>query len=137
MKFDFHYGTATSQFDNHVIVDAGDGRQFVDGHLRHGLPWHRGETVHEGNLVVSARPFRGEGTVGTSLVARDPDYGIVRYRYRWSVGARVLRRVTSAGLTDVLERGLAKPGETVRCAVTPSDGKATGRTVSAAARVPG
>jgi len=316
-EFDFHFGTATSQFDNHLIVDAGDGRQFVYGHLRHGLPWHRGQSVHEGeqigwtassgnsswphlhlteridfvprdpfagpcrpgpsdfaeqpqafrdapyvrNLVVSPKPFRGEAelpwdgavrtgtfvrgtrelyfrvelgeyrggtehvqlrrpdgsvalddpsaastadgvggppahdlhervrfdavgtwrlqyslggvlladaplrvvaqksqvrnrppnpvtaavtvstvaqcTVGTSLVARDPDYDIVRYRYRWSVGARVLREVTSAGLTDVLQHGLAKPGVTVRCTVTPSDGRASGRPVAASARVPG
>jgi hypothetical protein len=76
-------------------------------------------------------------TVGTSLVVRDPDYDIVRYRYRWSVGARVLRQVTSAGLTDVLQHGLAKPDETVRCTVTPSDGRASGRAVSASARMSG
>jgi hypothetical protein len=40
--------------------------------------------------------------VSTSLVTRDPDYDIVRYRYRWSMGGKVLRSVTSAALSDVL-----------------------------------
>jgi len=314
--YDFHYGSNTSPFDNHVIIDAPDGRFLVYGHLRHVLKWKRGQTVREGqqlglngssgnsswphlhltellgqsprdpfagpcrsgesdfttqpqpfrdapyvrNLVVSPKPFRGEaqlpwdkavrtgtflrgtrdvwfrvelgewsggaervqllrpdgsialddatpagvydgvgagyhgqaaydfhervrfdrlGTwrlrysldgalladapltvvatrqqvrnrepnavtvsltvpdvavcvVSTSLVTRDPDYDIVRYRYRWSTGGKVLRSVTSAGLSDVLARDLVRPG--VRCGVTPTDGRLAGPTAAASAQ---
>ena len=311
--FDFRFGPTVSTFDNHLIVQAPDGRFFVYGHLRHGLKWKRGQSVHAGpaarvggverqqlvaapplhrarrrraarsvrravprrgratsssqpqpfrdapyvrNLVVSPRPFKGQaqlpwddavrtgtfvrgtrdvwlrlelgeyaggaervqlvrpdgslavddatpaktadgigqghgqaafdvhervqfgvtGTwrlrylldgktladaplrvvaraaqvrnrppspvtvsmvvtsgiaqciVATSLVARDPDYDVVRYRYRWRVGSKVLRTVTSAALSDVLP--LPANG-TVRCEVTPSDGKLSAPTVSA------
>jgi Peptidase family M23 len=71
--------------------------------------------------------------VRASLVTEDPDYDIVRYRYRWRVGGRVVRRVTSAALSDVLRHRLAHRGQSVSCAVTPSDGKRAGPT--AAARV--
>jgi murein DD-endopeptidase MepM/ murein hydrolase activator NlpD len=64
--------------------------------------------------------------VATSLVNEDPDYDIVRYRYRWTAGGRVLRQVTSAALSDALAKGRARPGETVSCEVTPSDGRRAG-----------
>jgi Peptidase family M23 len=75
--------------------------------------------------------------VSTSLVTRDPDYDLVRYRYRWSAGGKVLRALTSAALSDVLVRDAAKPGQTLRCDVTPTDGKRPAKTASAAAQVPG
>jgi hypothetical protein len=75
--------------------------------------------------------------VQTSLVARDPDYDVVRYWYRWWSGTKLLRTVTSAGLTDVLVRDAARPGQAVRCEVTPSDGRLVGRTASAAGQLPG
>jgi hypothetical protein len=63
----------------------------------------------------------------------DPDYDIVRYRYRWTVGGRVLRQVTSAALSDALAKGRARPGETVSCEVTPSDGRRAGAAAFATA----
>jgi len=61
--------------------------------------------------------------VHTSLVTEDPDYVIMRYRYRWFVAGKRVRSITSAALSDVLRHRLAKRGQTVRCEVTPSDGK--------------
>ena len=75
--------------------------------------------------------------VSTSLVTRDPDYDLVRYRYRWSAGGKVLRTVTSAALSDVLVRGAAEPGQTLRCDVTPTDGKLSARTAFAKTQVSG
>jgi hypothetical protein len=75
-----------------------------------------------------------ECIVSTSLVAEDPDYDIVRYRYRWTVDGKLVRAVRSAALSDVLRRGLARPGRKVRCAVTPSDGRLSGPTAAATAR---
>ena len=53
-----------------------------------------------------------ECVVSTSLVAEDPDYDIVRYRYRWIVDGKLVRAVQSAALSDVLRKGLARPGKT-------------------------
>lgn len=292
--YDFRFGPTVSTFDNHLVVDAGDGRFFVYGHLRHGLRWKRGQVVHAGeqigwsassgnsawphlhlteisgaqphelfagqcntqggdafavdpgphdqpylrNLVVSAKPFTGHaqlpwdeatrtgtfvvgtrdvylrlelgaytggtpavqigpfadpspqlvpeehagyavdvhervrfdrpGTwplrvtlggavlVDTSLrvvatrkqahdrppsrvtvqvttsgglaqcavtspfAVRDPDFDVVRYEYRWTAGAKVLRDVTSAMLSDIVR--VPASGVRPRCLVTPSDG---------------
>ena len=74
-----------------------------------------------------------ECIVSTSLVAEDPDYDIVRYRYRWTVDGKLVRVVQSAALSDVLRRGLARRGN-VRCAVTPSDGRLSGPTATATPR---
>jgi len=71
--------------------------------------------------------------VRTSLVTEDPDYDIVSYRYRWTVGGRPVRSVTSAALSDVLRQGAAAAGKDVRCAVTPSDGRVFGQTASVTA----
>ena len=75
--------------------------------------------------------------VATSLVNEDPDYDIVRYRYRWSAGGRVLRQVTSAALSDAIRKGAARPGGTVTCEVTPSDGRLRGPKAVASAAVIG
>ena len=75
--------------------------------------------------------------VGTSLVNEDPDYDIVRYRYRWTAGGRVLRQVTSAALSDAMRKGAVRPGETVTCEVTPSDGRLRGPRAVASAVVTG
>jgi hypothetical protein len=69
--------------------------------------------------------------VSTSLVAEDPDFDLVRYRYRWSVDGKLVRAVQSAALSDVLRKGVAGPGKTVRCTVTPSDGRRSGPTAAA------
>jgi len=73
--------------------------------------------------------------VQTSLVTEDPDYQIMRYRYRWFIGKKRVRSVTSAGLSDVLPQGLARSGQTLTCRVTPSDGKLSGPTASTAVSV--
>lgn len=67
-------------------------------------------------------------TVAQNLVHEDPDYDIVRYRYVWRAGGRVVRAVTSAGLSDALARTVR--GD-VTCAVTPSDGRLTAPTATA------
>jgi peptidase M23-like protein len=64
--------------------------------------------------------------VRTSLVTQDPDYDIVRYRYRWTVGGKLVRAIQSAALSDVLRKGASKEGQQVRCTVTPSDGRRFG-----------
>ena len=77
-----------------------------------------------------------ECLVTTSLAGEDPDFEIVRYRYRWTVGGRLVRAVQSAALSDVLRKGAATAGHPVRCTVTPSDGRLSGpgASVSAVAR---
>jgi hypothetical protein len=75
-----------------------------------------------------------ECLVSTSLVAEDPDYDIIRYRYRWTVDGKLVRAVQSAALSDVLRRGVARPGRSVRCAVTPSDGRLSGMTAVVTSR---
>ena len=74
--------------------------------------------------------------VSTSLVAEDPDYEIVRYRYRWTSGGRLIRQLTSAALSDAIPNNAARPGEALRCEVTPSDGKLRAPTASVAATLP-
>jgi hypothetical protein len=71
--------------------------------------------------------------IRTSLVTEDPDYDIMRYRYRWTVGGRLVRTVTSAALSDVLRQGAAAAGNPVRCAVRPGDGKVFGPTATVTA----
>jgi hypothetical protein len=53
--------------------------------------------------------------IATSLVTEDPDFEIVRYRYTWRSGARLVRRVTSAALSDALRNNAARPEETLTC----------------------
>ncbi len=69
--------------------------------------------------------------VTTSLATEDPDYAIVAYRYRWTIDGDIVRTVRSAALSDVLRRGLARPGERIACSVTPTDGKLSARAASA------
>ena len=59
----------------------------------------------------------------TSVVTQDPDYDIVRYRYRWTIDGRTVRTVTSAALSDVLRRGLVAGADRVGCSVQVSDGR--------------
>ena len=79
--------------------------------------------------LVPAKPTARdvvECRVTTSLVTEDPDLDIVRYRYRWTVDGKLVRAVQSAALSDVLRKGRAGAGKTVRCVVTPSDGRLVG-----------
>jgi hypothetical protein len=74
-----------------------------------------------------------ECRVTTVLAGEDPDFDIIQYRYRWTVGGKLVRAVRSAALSDVLRKGVAVAGKPVRCSVTPSDGRLAGRTASAGA----
>ena len=47
--------------------------------------------------------------VATSLVTEDPDFEIVRYRYRWTSGGRLVRQVTTAALSDVIRNDATRP----------------------------
>ena len=85
------------------------------------------------DAVPARRQRVGAGETEGQLVARDPDYDIVRYRYRWTVAGRAVRSVWSAGLSDELSRDSAKPGQRVVCAVTPSDGKLSARPTAVSA----
>jgi hypothetical protein len=86
-------------------------------------------------LVPASPSPRGvvQCRVITTLAAEDPDFDIVSYRYRWTVGGKLVRAVRSAGLSDVLRKGAATSGKRVRCVVTPSDGRLDGPPASAAA----
>jgi len=75
--------------------------------------------------------------VATSLVTEDPDFEIVRYRYRWTSGGRVVRTATTAALSDAIRRDATRRGEQLTCEVTPSDGKRRGPTATASALLPG
>ena len=86
-----------------------------------------------------ASPRAGEVVVcrvATSLVTEDPDFEIVRYRYSWRSGGRLVRQVTSAALSDALRNDAARPGETLTCEVTPSDGRLRGPSATAGATLP-
>ncbi len=63
-------------------------------------------------------------TPGT-LYRRDPDYDLVRYRYRWFVRGALVRDVVSAALADAIPSGLINAASELRCEVTPSDGVLT------------
>jgi hypothetical protein len=52
----------------------------------------------------------------------DPDYDVVRYRYRWTLDGEVAREVTTAARTDVLARDKVTGGKSLRCEVVVSDG---------------
>jgi hypothetical protein len=65
----------------------------------------------------------------------DPDYDVVSYHYTWTVDGAVVRDLTSAARTDALARQLARPGTTLGCTVTASDGKVATQPVTAFARI--
>ena len=64
--------------------------------------------------------------VQTSLVAEDPDFDVVSYLYEWRVNGKVVRKVKSAALMDLLPAGAARAKDRVTCKVTPSDGRRNG-----------
>ena len=64
--------------------------------------------------------------VSSSAPLDDRDWDLVRYRYIWSVGGRVLRDTVSAGLADHLPASFACAGGMVECQVIPSDGMVDG-----------
>ena len=119
-----------------IVVDL-DGRTLADAPIDVVARQSEVKNRPPNAISVSLRPEAPtaqdvvECRVSTSLVAEDPDFVIVRYRYRWFVDGKLVRAVQSAALTDVLRKGLARPGKSVRCAVTPSDGRLSGPTATA------
>ena len=115
------------------LVLASDGRTLVDAPFTVGAARNRPPNA----ITLSLEPVSPttddviQCLVRTSLVTEDPDYAIVRYRYRWRVDGKLVRSLTSAGLSDVLRHRLAKSGQRVSCTVTPSDGELLGPTASA------
>jgi hypothetical protein len=109
-----------------------DGQTLADAPLRVVARAAQVRNRAPNPVTVSASIANGiaQCIVATSLVTRDPDYDVVRYRYRWRAGSKVLRTVTSAGLSDVLPM---PAGGVVRCDVTPSDGKLAAPVASAIA----
>jgi hypothetical protein len=80
-------------------------------------------------LRLSPAPVAGEVAaceVLTSLIGEDPDYDLVKYRYEWRSGDKLLRAVTSAASTDLLAANLVRAGDRLSCRVTPSDGRRPG-----------
>jgi hypothetical protein len=106
------------QFEGRTLVDA----PFKVGPARNRRPNAIGLRLDTGHV--------SQCFVLTSPVTEDPDYAIVRYRYRWRVNGKLVRRVTSAALSDVLRHGRGKPGQRVSCTATPSDGKLLGPSAS-------
>jgi hypothetical protein len=91
-------------------------------------------------LRLSPAPVAGEVAaceVLTSLIGEDPDYDLVRYRYEWRSGSKLLRSVTSAASTDLLAADLVHVGDRLSCRVTPSDGRRVGPLAVARAIVGG
>ena len=68
--------------------------------------------------------------VHASLAHEDPDYDLVRYRYRWLIDGRPFRTVTSAALSDAIPRATSLPGQRITCQVTPLDGRLAGPAAS-------
>ena len=63
-----------------------------------------------------------------TLDVDDPDWDLLSFEYTWTVGGRVVRQVTSAGLADHLPRLEGCDGAVVTCQVVPSDGSLNGPT---------
>jgi hypothetical protein len=112
-----------------------DGRELIDAPF--SVVATAGEVANRAPNAVRVaftRPPTGgrplQCVVDASLVTEDPDYEIVRYRYRWLVGGAVVREIVSAGLSDVLRRDVVRSGAPVTCSVTPSDGRLDGSTAS-------
>jgi hypothetical protein len=84
--------------------------------------------VPEAGQVVFCR-------VGTSLTLDDLDGDLVRYTYTWERNGVQIRSLTSAGHADAIPAGAIQAGDIIRCTVTPSDGIASGPTVSVAVDV--
>ena len=121
-----------------VLVDL-DGTALVDAGFRVVASTSRIRNRPPNAVSLELRPAAPtprsavECRLGTSLVSEDPDFQIVSYRYRWTVGGKLVRAVRSAALSDVLRKGAAISGKVVRCSVTPGDGKLSGSTSAASA----
>ena len=131
---DFHERLNLGQTGGWRLRLATDGRTLVDAPFDVVAGSPRNRPPNAVSVDVQAGVV-GQCTVRTSLITEDPDYDIVRYRYRWFVGKKRVRSITSAALSDVLRRDRLRPGAALRCEVTPSDGKLFAPAASASARV--
>lgn len=128
--FDLGTAVGTARFELHVNGSLVAETPFETA-LQPDPSFNRPPNPVEASIVAAGRYFSDviEWTdvliceVETDLVNDDPDYDIVRYEYVWTIDGDEVRRITSAALTDVLEDGLISVGQTVRCEVTPSDGR--------------
>jgi Peptidase family M23 len=103
-----------------------------------GKPRNRTPNPLGGIELSPATPAANEVVfclVRTSLVTEDPDFDLVRYRYRWLVDGRPFRTVRSAALSDAIPRATALPGQRLTCRVTPTDGRLAGPTATVTAVV--
>ena len=60
---------------------------------------------------------------------QDPDYDLVSYEYQWFINGTSYRRATNAAFADAIPRAAARPGDSVRCVVTPYDGRQFGTSI--------
>lgn len=67
----------------------------------------------------------------------DPDFHHVFHHWVWRVNGQVVRDITTAARSDILSRGLAAPGQSITCTVTPTDGLLQSAAVSASVTVVG
>ena len=94
-------------------------------------------------MVPGAVPARSSGSLafivaleGKTLTDAGFDVVATKAQVRnrpLDVGGKLVRAVQSAALSDALRKGAAKAGQQVRCAVTPSDGRRSGRTAAVTA----
>ncbi len=131
---DFHERLNLGQTGGWRLRLATDGRTLVDApfDVVAGSPRNRPPNAVSADVQAGVV---GQCTVHTSPITEDPDYDIVRYRYRWFVGKKRVRSITSAALSDVLRPDRLRRGAALRCEVTPSDGKLFAPAASASARV--
>jgi hypothetical protein len=116
--------------DGSLAVDDASPAKVADGTAARGRASRCATAPEPGDRLGGRTNGTAQCIVATSLVVRDPDYDVVRSRYRWRVGGKTLRTLTSAALSDVLP---LPAGGAVRCDVTPSDGKLSAPAVSATA----
>jgi hypothetical protein len=141
--FDFHERVAFDALGTWRLRYSLGGRVLADAPLRvvarRSQIRNRPPVAVGVSLLPAAPSAHGvaECLVASTLVARDPDSDIVRYRYRWTVGGKVVRAVWSAALSDELARDTARPGQRLACSVTPSDGKLRARAASTTATATG
>jgi Peptidase family M23 len=137
----YAFRLALRQLGRWRLVVEVDGRVLADAPVRVVASAARVQNRPPRAVAVALHPASPSSAdviqcrLRTSLATEDPDFDIVRYRYRWTVGGRALRTVTSAALSDVLRVGLVRPGEQVACSVTSSDGRANGPSARASAAI--
>jgi len=67
----------------------------------------------------------------TVPLPQDFDYDLVSYEYHWLINGLSYRKVTNAAFADAIPRGVASATDSVRCIVTPYDGRQFGTPIMA------